>query len=268
MAVCKTGLCAGGNPYAQQLANELAALGADSVVIAPQDQVRIIGEAHGLPQVQDPQQSTNGRRSFRPPGEGWDYFTAEERPGWQIDRSALKPGAWKGAAVGSAKFATLMAISYLHSKAVVERTRQEVDKTGFSAPGPTGDFLYDLGAWILDPTDETGRSIPFSQRFEMATWRRTMKEAADRKEPGEYYKCAWTTSDGVDSFGTPQYRKFYAKYRKGANGYWYTISCSDCEGEDFPPDLNKILDPNVSDKDLGDYLELPSLGSYSNSDIV
>ena len=91
----------------------------------------------------------------------------------------------------------------------------------------------------------------------MSAWRQTIKEAAERKKPGEYYECSWTTSDGEDTFGTPEYRKFYAKYRKGANGYWYTISCEDCEGEDFPPDLNKIIDPKVSDEEISVYLELP-----------
>lgn len=257
LAACKTGICAAGNSFAQTLANELKALSAESVVIAPKANVQIFGGIHGVPQIQPPTPPGGQKPPLLPPGEGWEYFMAEERPGWQIERSGLKPGAWKSATVGAAKFAAIMALSYLHGRAVAERTQQETAATGFSEPGPTGDFLYDLGAWILDPTDEAGRSIPFSQRFEMSTWRWTMKEAADRKKPGEYYKCSWTTSDGEDSFGTPKYRKFYAKYRKGANGYWYTISCQDCEGKDFPPDLNKIIDPTISDEKIREYLELP-----------
>lgn len=257
LAACETGICTVGNPFAQTLANELKALGAESVVIAPEANVNIFGGMHGVPQIQPPTPPGGQKPPLLPPGKGWKYFTSEERPGWQIDRSGLKPGAWKGAAVGGAEFVAMIALSILHAKAVAKRTQQETAETGFSKPGPTGDLLYDFGAWILDPTDEAGRSIPFSQRFEMSAWRRTMMEAADRKKPGEYYECSWTTSDGEDSFGTPRYRTFYAKYRKGANGYWYTISCKDCEGEDFPPDLNKIIDSTVSDEEIRVFLELP-----------
>jgi hypothetical protein len=92
----------------------------------------------------------------------------------------------------------------------------------------------------------------------MSKNRAAIKKVADSRKPGEYYYCPWQTSDGEDSVGNPKYRTYYARYRKGANGYWYTISCKDCEGDDFPPDLNKIIDDRYSDEQIREYLELPS----------
>ena len=53
------------------------------------------------------------------------------------------------------------------------------------------------------------------------------------------------------------YRRFIGIYVKRADGTWTTWGCKDCEGDDFPPDLNKIIDPFVSDAELYEYLELP-----------
>lgn len=257
LAACQTGICAAGNSYAQSLANELFTRGAETVVIAPKGNTNIVAGSHGLPQVRS-LATGGGKPQLLAPGKGWDYFTAEEPTGWQYNKGWLSPKGWRGPVTSGAKMGAMIALSIIHGKAVAERTRQETEATGFSAPGPTGDLGYDLGAWFLDPTDEASRSIPFSERFEMTKMRETMRQAANRMQPGEYYECSWTTSDGEDTFGTPMYRRFYAKYRKGANGYWYTISCEDCEGDDFPPDLNKIINPDLSDDEIREYLKLPS----------
>ena len=215
LAACETGICAPGNSFAQNLANELKALGAESAVIAPTANVQIVGGKHGLPQIQPPTPPGGQKPPLLPPGEGWEYVVAEERLGWQVERSAFKPGAWKGSAGGAVKLGLMMGLSYLHGEAVAKRVEKETAETGFSEPGPTGSLGYDLGAWILDPTDEAGRSVPFSQRFEMSKNRQTMKEAADRKQPGEFYECSFTTSDGEDASGIRNTGNFTPSIRRG-----------------------------------------------------
>ena len=54
------------------------------------------------------------------------------------------------------------------------------------------------------------------------------------------------------------YRKFIGIYVKRPDGSWSTWGSKDTEGDDFPPDLNAIIDPLVSDEELRSYLELPS----------
>ena len=131
-------------------------------------------------------------------------------------------------------------------------------KTGWADGGPTGNRAYDFGAWLLDPTNETARSMPFRQRFDMAKWRDTMKTAADAKAPGEHYRCTWTTSDGYDDLGHARERTFKADYLKGPDGVWRTVSCQGCKDDEVPPDLNRIIDPKVSDEEIRKYLELPA----------
>jgi hypothetical protein len=254
LASCNTGV-GGAQSYAQQLANALSELGAESAVIAPEAEASVL---HGLPRVADNVMGPNGLPLAQPKAKGWEVFVAEDRPGWKVDRSALSPGAWKGAAIGSLKFAATIALSYVHAAAVTRRMHEQVAKTGWADGGPTGNRLYDVGAWLLDPTNETARSMPFSQRFDMAKWRDTMKHAADAKAPGDHYRCTWTTSDGYDALGHVRERTFKADYLKGPDGVWRTVSCKGCEDGEVPPDLNKIIDPKVSDEEIRKYLELPA----------
>jgi hypothetical protein len=258
LIICKTGLCGPApNTFGQNLANELAALGADSAVIAPVGNVNIAKGIPGLPQVR-----TQGALSPSPRGWDWEIYTAEAPK----EPSFFSLKAWKGAGVGALKTGALIALSILHGRAVIERMQKQVQETGFAPLGPTGDKLYDLGAWFLDPTNEAGRSVPFSQRFHMATWRQTIRDAADKKAVGDTYKFPWETDDGWDALREHRMTKTcYVYYRKGPNGYWYTIKGSCDEDEFFPPDLNKVIDPNVSDEELRQYLELPPATSGAES---
>src|SRR5947209_3114270 len=170
LASCNTG-AGGAQSYAQELANALSELGAESGVIAPEAEASVL---HGLPRVADSVMGPNGLPLAQPKAKGWQVFVGEDRPGWKVDRSAMNPAAWKGAAIGSLKFAATIALSYVHAAAVARRMHEQVAKTGWADGGPTGNRAYDFGAWLLDPTNETARSMPFSQRFDMAKWRDTM----------------------------------------------------------------------------------------------
>lgn len=255
LIICKTGLCgAAPSTFGQSLADELAALGAESAVIAPAGNTNIGAGIRGLPQVRVPPY-IEGNKGLSPRGWDWEIYVAQAPK----EPSFFSLKAWKGAGVGALKTGALIALSILHGKAVIERMQKQVRETGFAPVGPTGDKLYDLGAWFLDPTNEAGRSVPFSQRFHMATWRQTIRDAADKKAVGDTYKFPWETDDGWDAVREHRKTKTcYVYYRKGPNGYWYTIKGSCNEDEFFPPDLNKVIDPNVPDEELRQYLELPA----------
>jgi hypothetical protein len=253
---------AGPPTYAQQLANELAALGVESAVIAPMGKaVFPIGRGL-LPRVLPP-----GARPIpanaRNLGKGWRYAVPEVPVGPEpsaTERSLpfRHPNTWTGAGLSAGKMAAMLALSYFHSRAVAERVEKERQETGFADWGPTGNRLYDLGAWILDPTDETGRSIPLSQRFNMPAWRRNLAIKLLNHPVGEKLRLSWTTEGDPDpTWGNPTYRKFIGIYIKRPDGTWNTWGCKDCKGDDFPPDLEKIIDPFVSDDELRKYLQLP-----------
>jgi hypothetical protein len=209
LAACKTGVCGpSGTAYGQNLANELGALGAESVVIAPTASVSISGGETGLPQVLRPV-PPGGEKSLLPPGRGWEIFMAEEPSRWQFDKAVLRPGAWKGSAVGAAKTGAFILLSIIHARAVARRVEEERNKTGYAPYGPTGNRAYDLDAWILDLTDEAGRSIELSQRFTMAKWRSTIREIANSRKRGEYYGGPWQTFDGYDDLGSRKLKQFW-----------------------------------------------------------
>jgi hypothetical protein len=73
--VCEAG-SGGAKSIAQQLANELSALKAESGIITAEagGRTSILGRAHGLPQVRVPPELTR-----QPAGEGWEYVVAEPK---------------------------------------------------------------------------------------------------------------------------------------------------------------------------------------------
>ena len=263
LVACDTGVVAGPPTYAQQLANELAALGVESAVIAPKGKAVFPKSLGLLPRVLPPG-ATPIPANARKIGKGWDYFVPKVPTGpapLEVEQPLpfLHPNTWTGAGWAMGKMAAMMALSYVHARAVAERAQEERQKTGFADWGPTGNRLYDLGAWFLDPTDDAGRSIPLSQRFDMPTWRRNLAIKLLKHPVGEKLRLSWTTQGDPDpTWGDPTYRKFIGIYIKRPDGTWTTWGCKNCEGDDFPPDLNKIVDPFVSDAELRDYLELPS----------
>ncbi len=260
---CDTAVVGGPAPYGQQLANELAALGADSAVIAPKGGAYVEPGLGGLPRVLPPG-ATPIPANLRRLGRGWGYFVPEVEAGaapppGEAALPFLHPGTWSGAGWGAAKMVALIALSYIHNRAVARRVAEEREKTGFADWGPTGNRLYDFGAWILDPTDEAGRSISLCQRFDLPLWRRNLARKLLAHPVGEKLRLSWTTSGKPDpTFGNPTYRKFIGIYVKRPDGSWSTWGSKDTEGDDFPPDLNVIIDPLVSDEELRSYLELPS----------
>ena len=261
LVACETGVVGGPPAYAQRLANALATRGVESAVIAPIGDAVFADSVSPLPRVLPPG-ATPIPENLRNAGGGWRYAVPDvplgAAPG-EVPRSLplFHPGTWSGAGLTGAQMAVMFALSYLHAQAVAERVQKQTAETGFAGWGPTGDTLYDVGAWLLDPGNDANRSIPFESRFDMPTWRRNIARKCFAHPVGEELRMAWWTSDDPDPFGNPSYRAFYGIYKKLPDGRWTTLGCDDCEGKDFPPDLEKIISPFVSDDELWNYLELP-----------
>lgn len=263
LVACDTGVVARPPTYAQQLANELAVLGVESAVIAPKGKPFFPRGLGLLPRVLPPGAEPIPA-NLRSLGKGWHYAVPEvptgpAPPAAERPLPFRHPNTWTGAGWATGKMAAMMAMSYVHGQAVAERAEEDRQEAGFADWGPTGNRLYDFGAWFLDPTDESGRSIPLSQRFDMPTWRRNLAIKLLKHPVGEKLRLSWTTEGDPDpTWGNPTYRKFIGIFIKRPDGTWTTWGCKDCKGDDFPPDLIKIVDPFVSDAELHDYLELPS----------
>jgi hypothetical protein len=168
-------------------------------------------------------------------------------------------GEWGGAAKTGGMMAVFIAMGYIHSRAVAKRVEQEKEEKGYSGYGPTGNRLYDLGAWFLDPGNDTQRSIGLGQRFDMTKWRAYIRKIAAGKKPGEFMTVHWDTQDGYDIMGDPVIKSFDVKYRKMPDGWWQTYSGD----TDDPPDINKVIDEKYSDEEVRKYLQLPSAADLS-----
>jgi hypothetical protein len=258
MAVCHTGV----GSFAQRLANHLAGLGAETVIIAPKGIATIGDGVHGLPQVL-PRFRAAKVYNLLKLRKGWRYVSPDVPEPGAPKLSPFHPNTWTGAGWATTKMAAMIALSYFHARAVAERVEEQRNKTGYAPWGPTGNRIYDFGAWFLDPSDEAGRSIPLSQRFNLPVWRQQFAQRAADQPAGKEWKVAWQTSD-VDPLGHPAYRTFYGIYVKRPDGFWMTVGCKDCEGKDFPADINLIVDPLVSDEDVRKHLEIPEFFELGN----
>ena len=161
MIICKTGLC-GPMPsaFGQELANELAALGADSAVIAPAGNANIASGIPGLPQVRSP--PTNPRLS--PRGWDWEVYVAEAPK----EPSFFSPKAWKQRGVGALKTGALIALSILHGRAVVERTQSRRRRPDSPPSGrPETGFMISAHGFSIPPTKRAEAylqpAIPYGQ---------------------------------------------------------------------------------------------------------
>ena len=100
LAACDSG-AGGAQSFAQQLANELSTLKAESGVIGARGPVGVLGDNHGLPQVATKASAT------QPAGQGWDpVVTAQPKPS-MLARGAAMAGVGVNvlAAVGTIKLA-------------------------------------------------------------------------------------------------------------------------------------------------------------------
>ena len=147
-------------------------------------------------------------------------------------------------------FGGQLALGYIHARAKAERIRELSHERGWVPYGAgyekgLGGILDRAGDVLLDPGDT---STPASDRFDAHAWRANMHKWFDGHKPGDTVDFTWDVPpDGP--FELPRHEK--VTYTLGADGKWRP----DTNG-DFP-DVNRILDPSVSDRDVHDTIVMP-----------
>jgi hypothetical protein len=164
-----------------------------------------------------------------------------------------KPGARPGSGEGGggALFSVALQLfaGWIHDKAVAKRIEKQAKEKGWVPYGaPSGEgWLYDLGAWFIDPSNEADKNVPFEKRFQIAPWRQRIREAANAKKPGETLDFDWQIgickTDFMGRWKTITHR---AVYLKNADGRW------SMEGGEIwgIPSMNDIISEEVPDSQL------------------
>jgi hypothetical protein len=129
----------------------------------------------------------------------------------------------------------------VHSAAVKRRA----DVEGYV---PSGAAQYDtwwerLGHWFLDPTLDRG--APVEGRLNIPVWRQRLRDAAGAKKPGESMDMLWQVEMPSRFLGTETH-DFVVNYQKLPDGTW-RAGPAPAGMPVAPPDLNRIMDPSVSD---------------------
>ncbi|MET7900741.1 DUF4157 domain-containing protein [Streptomyces sp. NPDC005355] len=155
-----------------------------------------------------------------------------------------RAGAAAGTAGGLLSVgAPLLYSWYLHPRAVEARREQE----GYVPTGPTQfaeeGLLKRFGRQLLDPFLES--SADPSSRLNVPTWRQKVREAAAAKGPGQTLEVNWQVQVPNPVFGT-EMRDFRVIYSKQPDGSWRT-GPPPRDMPVAPPDINRIIDPAVSD---------------------
>jgi hypothetical protein len=184
-------------------------------------------------------------RASTPPPESMPMADPPERIG-PVEPSApesTRPGGgWGGAAMAIAP----LALGFFHSWAESHRMAEQVETEGYAPVGPRAyadlDLASRLGTWLLDPF--LGSMTPPSQRFHLPTWRAHVREELAGRDRVTF---SWEMSRPDDPMGhiLPDYVD--VEYQRGPDGSWQIVPGQSLpEGFD-PPDLNLIVNPDVSD---------------------
>jgi hypothetical protein len=159
------------------------------------------------------------------------------------------PGGEPGVAGGLFGFFLPLIAGFIHQRAVERRIEEQAHKEGYAPRGaPSGEgFLYDLGAWFLDPGNEADKAVSLDKRFDLAVWRQHLREVANGKQPGDTLKMQWDVGRcAFDFFGHQEVDTKYVTYKKQADGRW-KVESGDASGT---PDLNDILSTAVPDEKI------------------
>ncbi|NLX08139.1 MAG: hypothetical protein GXY36_00635, partial [Chloroflexi bacterium] len=169
--------------------------------------------------------------------------TAPAKPGVNPKAS----GKWSGVGGGLLGVFAPFIMGWVHQKAVEKRVEEQAQKEGYVSPeAPSGQgFLYDLGAWLLDPLGSAEKSVGIDKRFNLGVWRARIREKANSLKPGETLTITWDIGKcSFDFMGNQEVEQRPVTYTKQADGSW-KVTKGNPSGT---PDLNRIVSPDVPDE--------------------
>jgi hypothetical protein len=150
-------------------------------------------------------------------------------------RPVTEPGV--GKATGAA-VALAVVSGYVHQEAMEEQRKTE----GYAPVGPLQGaghgMLWNIGRWLIDPFLDT--QSPAAARFDVATWRATVRQTANAKKPGDTVSFVWQIhKQGLLGQSVDDVEVLYEKL---PDGTWRPDKKT-LDGRHSSPDLNLIIGP-------------------------
>lgn len=165
-------------------------------------------------------------------------------------RTTVTPRSGTPGTGGAALGLGLGVVSGLARQAAMQR---QVETEGYAPVGPSAfaeeGLLMRLGRWLQDPF--LGALTPASSRFNVTVWRANVRRRAAAVRPGGSLTVNWQfRSDPMAIFPND----VYVTYDKLPDGSWRARAPADAPRGFTTPDLNRIIDPNVSDQEVQNML--------------
>jgi Domain of unknown function (DUF4157) len=150
---------------------------------------------------------------------------------------------------GGAALQVGLGVAYMFAhRAAIEHRR---DTEGFAPTGPNPDesIITQLGRFLMDPTFDD--AVPAASRFNLPVWRNRMRSIAGAKATGETFRMSWERERPGILPGMVTHDSVDVEYTRQPDGTFGPGRVVDGDAEGFtPPDVNRILDPNVSNDSI------------------
>jgi len=150
-----------------------------------------------------------------------------------------------------------LAYPYIAHAAIYARK----DKEGYIPYGPTGyaheSKVFRIARGFLDPS--LGNEIPIDSRLNVKSWRSKIADQLRPKKTNDIITFTWQRVEHSPKLNATIYEDVDVRYMKLQTGKWIPL-LSDPINLPTIPDLNYIINPEVTDENLREYVR--TLGQY------
>lgn len=235
--------------------------------------------ADKVPLEKDPLKSTNAQPKFEAQNKSFEektpYKTASKNSKIRLNERGtaykkMPPTTHQGGMSKAFKYgnsaikyggpvSTVLGIAYPYIAHAAMYARK--DEEGYIPYGPTGyaheSKLMRVARGMMDPS--LGNDIPIDSRLNVKTWRAKIANQLRPKKTNDIITFTWQRVEHDPKINATTYEDVDVRYMKLQTGKWIPL-LNDPINLPTIPDLNYIINPEVSDENLREYVR--TLGEY------
>ncbi|WP_069159806.1 hypothetical protein [Nocardia altamirensis] len=168
---------------------------------------------------------------------------------WPKSPSVPKPvpKPWMGTAKGTALGLGGLALGKAGEIGRENRREDQQNQQGYA---PVGSAAYAVEPWYIRlgsffRFDGFETNVQAPEAADIPVWRQHIRRTTEAKKIGDSLSFAWQTANRSPAFSRTL--DVFVTYRKGPDGRWSVESTTDAPQGFRPPDINRIIDVDVSD---------------------